>query len=1268
MYPSTGRRCPTASIGLAGALLAASLCAGTAQASLLVKDTFDVADGRLVGHVPTPGPGGAWAAHSAANSKAIQIAAGAASLVQSSGSGEDANVALSRTQSTSETLYAGFDLVVTGTVSTVYFAHFKTSGTTYTSRAFVVAGTGGTFGVGLSATSGSPQVSWSTPLALGSAHRIVHSYNAATGEVRLWVDPVDASSPSIAVSGTAGTLNTGYALRQDTAGNSGQSIDNLRVSDTFAEAVGADTPAPDTAPPAIAGSSPANGATGVATDIAAMLVDFTEVLGGGSSAAGVTLECPAGAPIAGTSGFSDTDTLSLVPGAALPAGTHCTLTIPAGALVDAVGNANAAALTVAFDTAAAVVASRTLPFSEGFASCTLADWRTASVDTDTANTWYCASGTMQANGYGDTAAANEWLILPPVDMGTLSDERLSFDSSTRYLDNGQAHPQIEVLYSTDYDGSGNPASGTWIPLSGASFSPANSQAWTGSGQIDVSGIAGNRVWFAFRYRSSGTANNSAAYWQIDNVTIQDYVAPPPVAGCGDPATLVSAIQGHTGTANWPQTPMLGSAITVEALVTATFHGASAGMNGFFVQEDNPDSNPQTSEGLFVYDPSGLGSAVQVGDLVRIDGAVGEYNQKTQLGSLGSVAVCSAGNPLPATVAPTLPEAVNGDLEFVENMRVAIPGNLIVAQTYFLGRYGQLTLASADASGALTRPYQPTHLYEAASADAFAEYQENARRLLFLDDGLEVNSLGDNPTVVPFIGAAPNNAVIRSGDRVSGLVGILDQGRIDSASPAGVDYRIQPTEPPMFAADNPRTASPPSVGGRLKVGSFNVLNYFNGNGLGGGFPTARGATDANELDRQSDKIVSAICALGADLLGLMEIENDGADEVNGALAELVGRLNAGPACIAAGRTWAAVDAGTFGTDEIATAFIYDPAKVTMVGNPAKLLAASFLDPTGSGTDRNRPALAQTFRELATGQVFTVVVNHLKSKGSSCGVGDDDPPFPTGTNQGNCNLTRSLAAQRLREWLGTDPTGSGDPDFLIVGDLNSYAQEEPILALQDPSLPGPVFTDLARTLIGESAFSYVFDGQSGYLDHGLANTSLSAQVTGIVEWHINADEPEVINYNTEYNAGLYYDADPYRSSDHDPVLIGLDLINIIDGTPGSETIMGTAGDDSIRGNGGQDTIVTGGGNDLVRFPTVGDMGGTISDFVPGSDLIDLAGLGVTSANPIASGHLQFRSAKGSTTVLFDADGTAGRGRPRTLTLLNGVGSAGAARLSNFTGYGY
>jgi predicted extracellular nuclease len=170
----------------------------------------------------------------------------------------------------------------------------------------------------------------------------------------------------------------------------------------------------------------------------------------------------------------------------------------------------------------------------------------------------------------------------------------------------------------------------------------------------------------------------------------------------------------------------------------------------------------------------------------------------------------------------------------------------------------------------------------------------------------------------------------------------------------------------------------------------------------------------------------------------------------------------------------------------------------------------------------------------------VVNHLKSKGSGCGAGDDDPV------QGNCNLTRTLAAQVLGDWLATDPTGSDDPDHLIIGDLNSYDKEDPIDALiagsDDTAGTGDDFSDLLRQFQGEQAYTYLFDGQLGYLDYALANQSLLRQMTGATAWHINADEPDIIDYDTTFKRDAQdalYAPDQYRSSDHDAVIVGLRL---------------------------------------------------------------------------------------------------------------------------------
>jgi hypothetical protein len=104
-------------------------------------------------------------------------------------------------------------------------------------------------------------------------------------------------------------------------------------------------------------------------------------------------------------------------------------------------------------------------------------------------------------------------------------------------------------------------------------------------------------------------------------------------------------------------------------------------------------------------------------------------------------------------------------------------------------------------------------------------------------------------------------------------------------------------------------------------------------------------------------------------------------------------------------------------------------------------------------------------------------------------------------------------------------------VILGDLNAYFEEDPMDVLRAAGFV---------SLFGPESYSYVFDKQSGSLDHALVTPGLEKQFTGGGKWHINADEPVFLDYNTEFKTpaqvtGLY-SPDAYRSSDHDPVLVG------------------------------------------------------------------------------------------------------------------------------------
>ncbi|WGL18004.1 ExeM/NucH family extracellular endonuclease [Microbulbifer bruguierae] len=619
------------------------------------------------------------------------------------------------------------------------------------------------------------------------------------------------------------------------------------------------------------------------------------------------------------------------------------------------------------------------------------------------------------------------------------------------------------------------------------FDPA--VEWTSLGLDDFSNL--------------GVHNGSVAGGDDDDGDEGD--TPGTVAGvCGDPATLISSIQGSGGAS-----PEVGNYHPVEAIVVASFQNQDSGLAGFFLQEEDTDQdgNEATSEGLFVYD-NGFGVAVAVGDHVRVGGVVKEYFDLTELADVDSVSVCGTGNAVsPAELA--LPFASAEAPESVEGMLVHFGGVLTVNGTQNLGRYGEVVLANG-------RRYVPTHS-NAPGAAALAQQVQNGLNQLLLDDASSIQ----NPEIIPYPAPAlAADSSLRVGNTVADLRGVIGYG-------FGA-YRIYPVVTPEFVDTNPRTSAPVLPGaGSLRVASFNVLNYFNGDGLGGGFPTSRGADSAEEFVRQRQKIIAAIRASGADIIGLMEIENDGYGE-DSAIADLVSGLNAAQGSSVYGY----VDPGlaTLGGDQIAVGLVYRTDTVQLSGDPTVLETYPF----DEATSLNRPPLRQAFTEIATGESLSVVVNHFKSKGSCPNDGSLNDDQDDG--QGCWNQVRTHAANALAAWLNADPGASGR--VLVLGDLNSYAQENPITTLAEFG-----FTDLLANFMGGNAHSYVYSGESGYLDYALANTALLPLVTGVSDWHINADEPPVLDYNTEFKSEQQiqslYGAGPYRASDHDPMIVELDL---------------------------------------------------------------------------------------------------------------------------------
>ena len=605
-------------------------------------------------------------------------------------------------------------------------------------------------------------------------------------------------------------------------------------------------------------------------------------------------------------------------------------------------------------------------------------------------------------------------------------------------------------------------------------------------------------------------------------------APPATEGACLATTDLVRIPDIQGTGD--VSPLAGRTLTTQGVVVADFQGPPPALRGLYLQDPDGDGNAATSDALFVFTDEPR--AVRVGDVVRVTGTVAEFAQQTQLGNVTAFERCGTG----AAVRPTdltLPLSAPDALEHLEGMLVQLPQTLTVTEHFQLGRFGQVVLSSGG------RLWQPTQRFAPGpQADALAA--ANARNRLVLDDA----TLVQNPDPIVFGRAgAPLSAAntLRTGDEITGLVGVLTHtGGGHASSP--VSYRVRPvpgTAAPRFVARNPRDAAPPAVGGTLRVSAFNVLNYFNTFGarqctlgLRGGTTDCRGAADSADFARQAAKIVAAIAALDADITGIMEIENDGYGTTS-AIADLVSRLNAAtaPGTVAV----VDVDARTgttdaLGTDGIKVGLVYKPARVSLAGRTAVLATRAFVN-GGDSLPRSRPSLVQAFTN-PDGEVLVVSVNHLKSKGSAC----DTPDARDG--QGACNAVRTNAARALVAFLATDPTGTGDPDVLVMGDLNAHAMEDPVRAFVTAG-----YTDLEAHFLGDRGYSYVFDAQAGSLDHALASASLVTQVTGAAVWHINADEPPVLGYPSAFKSvaqqSALYAPDPFRSSDHDPLVIGLQL---------------------------------------------------------------------------------------------------------------------------------
>lgn len=521
-------------------------------------------------------------------------------------------------------------------------------------------------------------------------------------------------------------------------------------------------------------------------------------------------------------------------------------------------------------------------------------------------------------------------------------------------------------------------------------------------------------------------------------------------------------------------------VVTSGVVTAVYTGKGT-IGGFFLQDKIGDNNPETSDGIFVYAPS---TTVHVGDEVRFESTVEEHYGRTQLSSISGLKIVSQNNPLPITHVTY--DMYRWDWERYEGMVVTFKETLFVNSTQRLEKYGEIELGTK-------RKMIPTHLYLPKTTNYYALVDENALPPIYLDDAM-------TEQYVKPIRLANEDGVRRTGERVDNLSVVVDYNY--------GKYTFYPLRFPVPFYGNTRSSTHNDIGNyNLKICSFN-LEYYLTKYLGTGF----GPDNSTQSEQQHRKIIAALEAIDADIYGFVEIEQG-----QTALGKLANTLNA----LSGDRRYSFVDdGGDIKGSYTKVGYLYRNDKVT----PYKSLRNN-----NSPYPPHRKKV-QAFTLNENGERFVFSLNHFKSKGGCQRAKGLDQDQDDG--QACYNAKRVQEAKSTLNFINNHRTYYDDTDILVMGDLNAYAKEDPIQVFTNKG-----YIDLLNKYGSDSIYSYVYKGEAGYLDHALASTNLAGQVTGATVFHINADELPSFGYD-----GQHYRPDMYRSSDHDPVIVGLRLGDI------------------------------------------------------------------------------------------------------------------------------
>jgi predicted extracellular nuclease len=538
------------------------------------------------------------------------------------------------------------------------------------------------------------------------------------------------------------------------------------------------------------------------------------------------------------------------------------------------------------------------------------------------------------------------------------------------------------------------------------------------------------------------------------------------AFCQSEATPIPLIQG-----DGYHSPLKDKTVTVRGVVTFVKKG-----KGFYIEDTDANRPVTSSRALFVADQA-LSDSVWPGQQWMLSGRVTEsgsaLDKLTSLADLSGHELCAENLDVPET-GMQLP-LNSREREALEGMRVSIAQPLFVSDVYNLSR-GRVTLSSEGVLRVPTEIENP-----GSGAQQLARSNRNRSLVAVLPE--------------PGIGAA---AVGTSVQVATGLLG--HNGRRQQFFPDSITILKSP----------PQDVPEPKSENSLRIVNSNLLNFFNGDGRGGGFPTERGAETAQEFEAQSDRIHAAMARMQPDLLAVQELENDGFGP-RSAAASLLGLLNDTGA-----NDWAAVIPKTdrIGGDVITVGLFYRQSLLETVGQPRSLDSPEF-------QRLSRQPLAQVFRDRNSGRVFLVVVNHLKSKGRCPDSGEN---ADQDDGQGCWNAARLAAVIAKLPWLQKQAAEAETDHILILGDMNAWRREDPVRQFRTGG-----YTDLVETLSGLPQHSFLYWGQTGTLDYAFASPALLKLARHAEIWHINATRPQRMEQPRPW----------LRASDHDPVIVDLDF---------------------------------------------------------------------------------------------------------------------------------